>query len=195
MFASKKNAHLITDQIIGIDEDGITTKAGKHYEVDVIVYATGFSNEESICGFETVGREQNTTLKTYFDEHPTAYLGITVPKFPNMFLMLGPNTVLAHNSVTFMMECAADYALDCINQGVQSGISSLEVRKKVTDEFRLEMNKMSSKKNFQGNCRSWYKNKDGINFILWPSNLFRYWWLTRKAQILRDFKITFFKNE
>ena len=105
--------------------------------------------------------------------------------------MLGPNTVLAHNTVTFMMECAADYVVDCINQCIQGEISSVEVRKRVTDTFRIEINKMTEKKNFSGNCRTWYKNKDGINFILWPSNLYHFWWITRKAELLRDFEITF----
>ena len=191
MFTTKSNANLITEQIKSIDKGGLNTKDGNHYDVDIIVYATGFSNEESICGFETVGRDQTTTLKAYFEKYPTAYLGITVPTFPNMFLMLGPNTVLAHNTVTFMMECAADYVVDCIDQAIRSGISSVDVHNKVTDEFRSEMNEATLRKNFSGNCRTWYKNKDGINFILWPSNLYHYWWITRKAELLRDFKITF----
>ena len=194
MFANEANANLITEGIKSIDKQGIGTKDGKHYEVDIIVFATGFSIEESICGFEMVGRDQTTTLKAYFEKNPTAYLGITVPNFPNMFLMLGPNTVLAHNSVIFMMECAADYIVNCINKCIDSGISSVDVRKSVTASFRSHMNKLTLKKNFLGNCRGWYKNKDGINFILWPSNLYHYWWITRKAELLRDFKITFFNE-
>ena len=170
---------------------GLVTKDGKHHEVDMIVYATGFSNEESICGFEAIGRDGKLPLANYFEKHPTAYLGITVPSFPNFFFMLGPNTVLAHSSVTFMMECAADYIVDCLKQCVRSRISSLEVRKDVTDAFRKEMNQLTAGRTFSGACRSWYKNKDGINFILWPSNLYHYWWITQKAKLLRDFKITF----
>ena len=195
MFVSKANANLITEKIKSIDEKGLNTEDGKHYEVDIIVYATGFSNEESICGFEAVGRNKETTLRKYFEKHPTAYLGITVPTFPNMFLMLGPNTVLAHNSVIFMMECEADYIVDCIQNCIRYGISSIDVHKNVTDEFRNDMNRMTLNKNFSGNCRTWYKNKDGINFILWPSNLYHYWWITRKAELLRDFRITFFEKE
>ena len=191
MFENKRNAHLVTDKIKSIDENGLYTEDGKYYNADVIVYATGFSNEESICGFKMVGKDHTTTLKEYFKKQPTAYLGITVPNFPNMFLMLGPNTVLAHNSVTFMMECASDYIVDCISQCINNGIVSVDVRKKATDLFRLQMNQLTLKKNFSGNCRTWYKNKDGVNFILWPSNLYHYWWITRKAELLRDFNITF----
>ncbi len=104
MFANYPNCHLETDGIEEITDTGIKTKDGRHVEVDLIVFATGFSIEDSICGFKAIGRNGHV-LREYFDENPVAYKGITVPNFPNFFILLGPNTVLAHNSVVFMIEC------------------------------------------------------------------------------------------
>ena len=100
MFANKPNAHLITDGIDEITENGIKTKNsnGQEIEVDLIVLCTGFKIEDSICGFEIIG-QNDTNLRQYFDEHPVAFNGITVPNFPNFFILLGPNTVLAHRFV------------------------------------------------------------------------------------------------
>jgi cation diffusion facilitator CzcD-associated flavoprotein CzcO len=193
MFVNKSNAHLITDSIEEITETGIMTKssAGQSavYEVDLIVMATGFHIEDSICGFKTIGKN-GTNLREYFDEYPAAFNGITVPNFPNFFMLLGPNTVLAHNSVLFMIECQVTYVMDCLKKMLEFDISAVEVKEEKTWEFRKEMDKISLTRNFTGNCRGWYKNKDGINFILWPSNLVHYWWITRKVNLLRDYWVT-----
>ena len=193
MLANKKSkVHLITDEISSIYEDGVLTNGNdKKYEVDLIVYATGFSNENSLFGFETIGREEKN-MKDYFEENPCAYLGISIPTFPNFFFVLGPNTILAHSSLVFMAECQSNYILDVLEQTIQSDIDSVEVRKDVTKLFELEIERLTSKMNFSGGCRSWYRRKkDDKIIILWPSNLYHYWWLTRKSNILRDYNITF----
>ena len=192
----KSKVHLITDEISKIYEDGVLTNGNiQKYEVDLIVYATGFSNENSIFGFETIGRKEKN-MRKYFDDNPCAYLGISIPNFPNFFFVLGPNTILAHSSLVFMAECQTNYILDILKKVVQSEIDSVEVRKDVTKSFELEMEKLTSKMNFSGGCRSWYRRKkDNKNIILWPSNLYHYWWITRKSYILRDYNITICNNQ
>ena len=191
----KSKVHLITDEIERIYENGILTQnVDSKYDVDLIVYATGFSNEKSLFAFNTKGRG-DVLLKDYFEENPSAYLGITVPNFPNFFFVLGPNTILAHSSLVFMAECETNYIMDVLNQTMSTDIDSVDVRKNVTEAFGEEMQALTSKMNFSGGCRSWYRRKkDGKNIILWPSNLYHYWWITRKSNILRDYKITVVKN-
>ena len=192
----KSKVHLITDEISKIYEDGVLTNGNiQKYEVDLIVYATGFSNENSIFGFETIGREEKN-MREYFDDNPCAYLGISIPNFPNFFFVLGPNTILAHSSLVFMAECQTNYILDILKKVIKSEIDSLEVQKDVTKSFELEMERLTSKMNFSGGCRSWYRRKkDNKNIILWPSNLYHYWWITRKSYILRDYNITICNNQ
>ena len=141
----KSKVHLITDEISKIYEDGVLTNGNiQKYEVDLIVYATGFSNENSIFGFETIGREEKN-MREYFEDNPCAYLGISMPSFPNFFFVLGPNTILAHSSLVFMAECQTDYILDILKKVIKSQIDSLEVRKDVTKSFELEMERLTSK--------------------------------------------------
>ena len=194
MFVNKSNSHLITEGIEEITGTGIKTKIGDVIEVDLIVLATGFQIEDSIVGFEVLGKSQ-IDLRQHFDSNPVAYNGITVPNFPNFFLLLGPNTVLAHNSVIFMIECQVDYIMSCLEQMNQNEISSIEVKVHKAQEFRQQMDEWTKSRNFLGNCRGWYKNKDGINFILWPSNLFHYWWITYKADLLQDYRIEFTQTQ
>ncbi len=60
-------------------------------------------------------------MSLQFEKDPTAYLGITVPNFPNFFLLFGPNTVVAHNSALFMIECQVNYVMKCLKKIIQSG--------------------------------------------------------------------------
>ena len=69
-------------------------------------------------------------------------------------------------------------------------INAIEVRAEKASEFRKQMDVWSLTRNFTGACRSWYKNKDGINFILWPSNLLHYWWITNKTSLLENYWLT-----
>ncbi len=88
MFVEKTNAHLITETIEEFTETGIKTKDGQVIELDLVILATGFKVEESVCGFQTIGRHGHE-LKQYLEDFPVAFNGITVPNFPNFFFLLG----------------------------------------------------------------------------------------------------------
>ena len=103
----------LTEGIEEFTETGIKSKTGQEIDIDLAILATGFKIEESICGFEIIGKN-GVNLRQQFDDFPVAFNGITVPNFPNFFILLGPNTVLAHSSVLFMIECQADYILNCV---------------------------------------------------------------------------------
>ena len=131
------------------------------------------------------------TIKDEFEKNPCAYLGITMPNFPNFFFVLGPHSVLAHNTLIFMAECEVNYIMDVLKQVIKSEVDSVDVKKCVTDAFARKIEQWTMNMNFSGGCRSWYRRKkDGKNFILWPSNLYHYWWITHKANLLRDYKLT-----
>ena len=191
MFANKSNAHLVTKGIKEIKESSIVTNDNdQEIPVDLIILATGFQIEDSIVGFETIGKNE-LNLRHFLDDFPVAFKGLTVPNFPNFFILLGPNTVTAHTSVVFMAECQVNYIMNCLKQMLKHDIKAIEVKSKPTQKFRQEMDELSSTLNIQASsCQGWYKNKDGINFILWPSNLVHYWWITRKAELLENYWLT-----
>ena len=188
VFKNNSKCHLVTDSINYITTDGVTTNK-EDIKLDIIVYATGFDIENSICSFHTTGRN-HSVLRDHFANNPCAYHGITVPSFPNYFILLGPNTV-AHNSLVWMIECQVEYVMKTIQKMVELHISSVEPRQDKTREFQDKMGEWSKTKNFSSSCRSWAKTKDGINFVLWPSNLLHYWWMTNKPHLLEDYKIGF----
>ena len=188
----KPNCHLITDPINSVTRSGVQTSQ-EDVKLDVIIYATGFDIEGSFCAFETIG-QGDRKLRESLDHNPCAYLGMTVPDFPNFFFVFGPNTVLAHSSVLWMIECQVEYIIQTINTMSSLHIKSIDVRRDKTDEFQDKMGQWTLNKNFSTSCKSWYKNKDGKNFVLWPSNLLQYWWMTFTPNILHDYKVEHFSE-
>ncbi|XP_065651947.1 baeyer-Villiger monooxygenase-like [Hydra vulgaris] len=183
---NKKNVHLVTEPIISLTEDGIKTDENE-YKIDILIYATGFDVVASIKSLNIIGPD-GVTLNERWGNKPNAYLGIMCPGFPNLFYLLGPNTVLGHSSVVWMIECQMNFVLDAILKCTDNGLKSLEVLSKVNDEFQCYVTSESKKRPFSSSCGSWYLNKDGENFTLWPSHLLNYWWRTLSVD-LKEFKV------
>jgi 4-hydroxyacetophenone monooxygenase len=96
---------LVTDPIDRFTHDGIVTADGKLRPADVIVISTGFKVAEMAARLNITGRDGRNLREVWGNDNPTAYLGLTVPDFPNFFLMLGPNSGPAHGgSVIFQSE-------------------------------------------------------------------------------------------
>ena len=98
-----------------------------------------------------------------------AYRGVTVPNFPNLFLLLGPNTGLGHNSVIVMIEAQLKYVVEALIYMQKNGIRSLAVKQNVNDEFNHRLqSKMKPTVWQSGGCHSWYQDAKGNNTTLWP---------------------------
>ena len=193
---NRENVSLVTSKIKCFTEEGIQTEDGKIHEVDAIIYATGYSVLKSYNAFEVLGKStkdktstedtQNghISLKEDWGDQPNAYKGITYPGFPNFYFLLGPGTVLGHNTVVYMIECEVSYVVDAIKAMVDMDIKSLEVKKEVNDKYQVWSYEWMKNKVFQTpSCTSWYRNTAGINWTLWPGDLTRYWWVTRKIDL------------
>ena len=107
-----------------------------------------------------------------------------------MFLLLGPNTALAHNGVLFMIESQVGYVIDCLGKMAKASIKSIMVKESVAKQFKDDVSATTSTRNISSPCGSWYKHKDGSNFILWPSSVWHYFWITRKAEIIEEYEIS-----
>ena len=110
------------------------------------------------------------------------YLGINVSGFPNLFLLMGPNTGLGHNSMVFMIEAQARYTVEAILGMHRNGLASLEVRPDVEQAFRAELAKKMKDTVWTSGCNSWYMAPDG-DVLLWPGFTFDYWRRTRRVQL------------
>ena len=111
---TRDNVELVRTPIDHIEPDAVVTVDGGRYPADVLVYATGFQATEVLCPMAIVGRD-GVDLREMWGERPAAYLGITVPGFPNFFCMYGPGTNLAHGgSLIFHSECQMRYITQCL---------------------------------------------------------------------------------
>ena len=179
----KPNVELVHTRIERIVPDGVVTVDGEHYDADVICYATGFQHNDFLASMDVTGRN-GVSLRDQFGDEPSAYLGIAIPNFPNLFCMYGPGTNLAHGaSLFFHSECQIHYAMDCIHDVLSSGARTIEVRKDAHDEYveryRKEIDSLLwSHPSIE---HSHYKNPQGKIFTLSPWRLELYWEWTREA--------------
>jgi cation diffusion facilitator CzcD-associated flavoprotein CzcO len=171
---SQKKVNLITDGIDQVYETGIQTKNGEKCEVDAIILATGFIVSDGGLPFPIKGMN-SVDLEKYWQHGSSAYLGCTVPSFPNLFLMTGPNTGLAHNSMILMIEAQTRYIISAIKDMKRNNVLAYNLRPAELKTFNEEVsNRMAKTVWAKGGCKSWYLNKDGRNETLWPGFTFEF---------------------
>jgi 4-hydroxyacetophenone monooxygenase len=177
---SQPNVSLCTAGAARFVKDGMIDGAGVHHAADIVVYATGFRALEYLVPMEITGRGGQTITQFWGDE-PRAYLGITVPCFPNLFLMYGPGTNLGFNgNLFFNAECQAQYISGCLKWMVEDDLASIEVKPDVHAGYAAKIDAELSRFTWShGGTTNWYKNKDGkvISNSPWP--LLHYWEWTR----------------
>ena len=172
----RDNVELTTSPIVSIDATGVVTEDGRHHEVDVIIYGTGFQASRFLMPMKIRGLGGRDLHETWAGD-PRAYLGMTTPGFPNLFMIYGPNTnIVVNGSIIFFSECSVRYIVGCLKLLAETGAGSLEVRRDVHDEFNArvdEGNKLMAWGAPQ--VTSWYKNEAGRVTQNWPFALVDYW--------------------
>jgi cation diffusion facilitator CzcD-associated flavoprotein CzcO len=181
----RDNVALVTDAITAVERTGVRTADGRLHEVDALIYGTGFRVVDYISAM-TIRGKAGLDLQSVWSESVRNYLGITVSGFPNLFLLMGPNTGLGHNSMIFMIEAQARYAVQAIASMRRHAIAALEVRPEVEHAFRTDLAKRMKNTVWTSGCSSWYMAPDG-EVLLWPGFTFDYWRRTRRVD-LDDFQ-------
>jgi 4-hydroxyacetophenone monooxygenase len=185
----RDNVDLVTDPIAALTPDGVRCADGSEYAVDVIVFATGFHANRYLWPMEITGRD-GVTLRERWGEEPRAYLGITVPGFPNLFCLYGPGTNLAHGgSIIFHSECQVRYVMGCIAALLRGGFSAMDCRQDVHDAFAQRFDRRHETMVWSHpGMNSWYKNAHGKVTTTSPWRLVDYWKWTREPA-LGDFEL------
>jgi 4-hydroxyacetophenone monooxygenase len=174
---TRDNVDLVTERIKHVRTDAIITESEAVYPVDMIILATGFQAGKLLDHVEVIGRGVRVLRDAWANDDPRAYLGITVPEFPNLFLLYGPNTNLAHGgSAIFHTECQLRYIVDGIRHMVQTGRTSMECHRCVHDAYidRVDQAHARMVWSHKG-VTSWYKNKKGRVFATTPWRMIDYW--------------------
>lgn len=173
----KPNVELVRTGIERIVPDGVVTVDGHHYPADIICYATGFRHNDYLWPMTVTGRG-GVTLREQWGDEPTAYLGITVPNFPNLFCLYGPGTNLAHGgSLIFQSECQVNYVMDALHTILTTGHHAAEPRKDVHDEYAAKYrNEIAQMVWAHWSIRhSHFKNAEGLIFTVSPWPIPTYW--------------------
>jgi 4-hydroxyacetophenone monooxygenase len=176
----RPNVETVTDGIAEITPTGLKTKDGRSFDVDVIIYGTGFTASQFLAPMTFKGKG-GVDLHKQWDGDARAYLGIAVPNFPNLFIMYGPNTnIVVNGSIIFFSECEIRYIQGLLELLLRSNASAIEVKKDVHDAFNVKVDASNAQMAWGvPQVTSWYKNAKGRVTQNWPWPLVDYWSATR----------------
>ena len=179
----RPNVDLVAAGVEEITGNGLRATDGTEVEADVIVLATGFEAKKALFPMHVVGRDGVVIRDVWGDEDARAYLGMTVPGFPNLFVMYGPNVNLGHGgSYMFFGECQARYIVDVIAAMVTGGYGSVEVRRDVHDEYNRRVDEAHSRMIWSHpGMDTWYRNSKGRVVTNSPWRVVDFWNLTRNV--------------
>lgn len=173
---NRDNVTLVTDRIERVAPEGIITDGGVLHDADIIVYATGFQASRFLTPMQVIGRDDRD-LHAGWAGDARAYLGITVPGFPNLFCLYGPNTnIVVNGSIIFFSECEVRYLMGCLRLLFERDAAALDVRQEVHDEFNVRVDE-ANRQSVWGvaTVNSWYRNEKGRVSQNWPFTLLNYW--------------------
>ncbi|MET0728950.1 MAG: NAD(P)/FAD-dependent oxidoreductase [Acidimicrobiales bacterium] len=177
----RENVTVHTEAIEAITEKGVRTTDGTEHVADVLVYATGFTASEFLMPMRVVGAG-GLDLHDRWDGDARAYLGLTVPGFPNLFLLYGPNTnIVINGSIIYFSECEVHYLIQAIRMLLDGGHRSMDCRPEVHDEFNQRVDAANHMMVWGATeVNSWYRNAKGRVAQNWPFSLLEYWQQTRE---------------
>ncbi len=176
----RRNVDLLTGGIDRITETGVVTRDGEEHPADVIIYGTGFHASKFLTPMKVTGRG-GLDLHEHWDGDARAYLGVSVPGFPNLFCLYGPNTnIVINGSIIYFSECGVRYVLGCVEHLLRNGAKALDVKKDVHDRFNEAVDTENRRMAWgASDVNSWYKNDTGRVSQNWPFTLLEYWERTR----------------
>ncbi|HEX3947023.1 MAG TPA: NAD(P)/FAD-dependent oxidoreductase, partial [Acidimicrobiales bacterium] len=164
------NVEVVTDAVAEVRERSVVTAGGIERAVDAIVLATGFDVNASEAAARTRGVGGRLLAEAWSDR-PAAYKSTTVPGFPNLFLMVGPNAGLGHTSIVFIIESQVAYVLGALDLMRRRGLASLDVRPEARDRWTRQLDVGSRQTVWtEGGCDSYYLDRQGRNVAIWPGS-------------------------
>ncbi|WP_407113235.1 flavin-containing monooxygenase [Bradyrhizobium sp. LMG 9283] len=182
---TRPNVELVTDTIDRFDASGIVTADGKQRPADIIVVATGFKVTEMAARLNICGRDGKDLRQAWRNDNPTAFLGLTVPGFPNFFCMLGPNSGPAHGgSVIFQSECQSRYISACLASMIEQNVAAIDVRQDVLDDYVRKVDAEHEAMIWtHPGMTTYYRNSSGRVFSAMPWRFVDYWRMTHDPDL------------
>jgi cation diffusion facilitator CzcD-associated flavoprotein CzcO len=176
----RDNVNLFTEGVVDLTPTGVRTVGGAEYEADVVILGTGFSTDNRCADEHIVGRG-GISIQDAWREGMQAYLGMTVAGFPNMFMIMGPNSGGGAQSILFVIEAQIRYIVRCLDLMDSRGATRLEVHEHAQRNFNKWLHgKLARSVWNSGGCNSWFLDHTGHNRQSWPGTGTGYWRRTRK---------------
>lgn len=175
----RDNVDVVCSGVREITASQVVAEDGTRFDADVIVFATGFRATAPIPPGLFEGRD-GLDLVERWEGGAEAFKGMAVSGFPNLFLLMGPNTGLGHNSVVFMIEAQVHYLLEALAALRNAGSTALEVRRAVEADYNRKVQRRLERTIWNSGCKSWYLDENGRNVTLWPGFTLEYWFRTRR---------------
>jgi cation diffusion facilitator CzcD-associated flavoprotein CzcO len=163
----KPNVSLIAERVVGVTPNGVRAADGVERPADVLVLATGFSSHAFVAPMEITGAN-GQTLADEWAGVPRAYLGMSVPGFPNMFLLYGPNTNGGAGSVVYTIECGVGHVIAALGEMRREHAQTIEVTRSAADAFDRELRAALADSVWHTGCTNWYVDAQGNDPNQWP---------------------------
>lgn len=168
---TRPHVEVVTDGITSIEPAGIRTSDGRLHEFDVLIHGTGFATTDFLATVAVTGSE-GRDLHREWTGGARAHLGITVPGFPNFFVLYGPNTNLGGSSIIGMLEAQSGYVAQAVRRLEVTG-GAIEIREDRAASYDTEMQERLSDSVWAG-CSSWYRDPSGRITTNWPGTVTEY---------------------
>ena len=176
---ARPHVRLVTAPIERVEPTRVVTADGGHVELDVLVFATGFDLTGSFDRIRVTGL-RGRTLAQEWETARSTHLGIEVAGFPELYLLLGPNTALGHNSVLLMIEAAIEHILQALRRADREGPHV--VTRAAQARFGRWVARRTRHTVWGSGCQSWYLDERGRNVAIWPASTVRYRLATRRLR-------------
>lgn len=176
----RDNVRLITTPIREVTPRGVATEDGEEHALDTLIYGTGFQASRFLTPMRVTGRG-GVDMHEQWGGDARAYLGVTMPNFPNFFFLYGPNTnIVVNGSIVYFSECEVQYVLECLRLLLEGGHRALDCRRDVHDAYNERIDAGNLKRAWGvSSVPSWYKSESGRVAQNWPFTLLEYWRQTK----------------
>lgn len=166
------NAELVTSKIARVEPEGVRTDDGLLHELDTLVLATGFKVDAFMRPMRVKGRG-GKDLNDVWARRPEAHLAISIPDFPNLFMLNGPNGPVGNFSLIEVAELEMGYILQLVDE-LKAGCHQVSPTQAALDQFEADRLEASKRTIWATGCRSWYLDDRGVPMVWpWPFTKFR----------------------
>jgi cation diffusion facilitator CzcD-associated flavoprotein CzcO len=170
---ARPNVELVTERIASVEPTGLRTADGRLHEIDCLIWATGFASNDFMFPLALYGRD-GLSLRQVWSQGAHAHLGMTVPGFPSMFVLYGPNTNTSGGSIIWYLEQQAAYVRQALELVRAEGAAAIEVRPEVEAASDAALQSLFAGTAWVAGCDSWYLDPNGRNVANWPGYMTQY---------------------